>query len=247
MDIVTYALCKKLVSSVAGGISGYEVDGLTLKITTSDGKVLEMTFPEPKDGISINDVKINESNHLICTMSDGNEIDAGLIKTIQGPKGDPFKYEDFTPEQLEALKGPAGKDGEDGYTPQKGIDYFTEEDISEVIGDMHLDEYAKKKEIEETYVEKTIINEDGTKALIFNETDGGGAKFEGTEINSFVGVNDGSDNIDAMMYAIDKVTKQGSRIIGNKNGMYYTKGNNKTITGNDEIVTKKDLELTIIE
>ena len=29
----------------------------------------------------------------------------------QGPKGDPFRYEDFTPEQLEALKGPKGDDG----------------------------------------------------------------------------------------------------------------------------------------
>ena len=28
-----------------------------------------------------------------------------------GPKGDPFRYEDFTPEQLEALKGPKGDDG----------------------------------------------------------------------------------------------------------------------------------------
>ena len=29
----------------------------------------------------------------------------------RGPKGDPFRYEDFTPEQLEALKGPKGDDG----------------------------------------------------------------------------------------------------------------------------------------
>ena len=29
----------------------------------------------------------------------------------QGPKGEPFRYEDFTPEQLEALKGPKGDDG----------------------------------------------------------------------------------------------------------------------------------------
>ena len=28
-----------------------------------------------------------------------------------GPKGEPFRYEDFTPEQLEALKGPKGDDG----------------------------------------------------------------------------------------------------------------------------------------
>ena len=31
-----------------------------------------------------------------------------------GPKGDPFRYEDFTPEQLEALKGPKGDDGKNG-------------------------------------------------------------------------------------------------------------------------------------
>ena len=32
----------------------------------------------------------------------------------RGPKGDPFRYEDFTPEQLQALKGPKGDKGEDG-------------------------------------------------------------------------------------------------------------------------------------
>lgn len=37
-----------------------------------------------------------------------------------GPKGEPFKYEDFTPEQLEALRGPAGRDGHDGLTGPKG-------------------------------------------------------------------------------------------------------------------------------
>jgi hypothetical protein len=32
----------------------------------------------------------------------------------QGPKGDPFKYSDFTQEQLEALRGPAGPQGPSG-------------------------------------------------------------------------------------------------------------------------------------
>ena len=36
----------------------------------------------------------------------------------KGEKGDPFTYADFTPEQLETLKGA------DGYTPVKGVDYF---------------------------------------------------------------------------------------------------------------------------
>ena len=48
----------------------------------------------------------------------------------KGDKGDPFTYEDFTPEQLASLKGDKGdkgdngKDGTDGYTPVKDIDYF---------------------------------------------------------------------------------------------------------------------------
>ena len=59
----------------------------------------------------------------------------------QGPKGDAFKYEDFTETQLELLRGPQGIDGapgvqgergEDGYTPIKGVDYFTDEDINAI-------------------------------------------------------------------------------------------------------------------
>ena len=45
----------------------------------------------------------------------------------QGEKGNPFTYEDFTSEQLEALRGPSGADGKpgaDGYTPVKGVDYY---------------------------------------------------------------------------------------------------------------------------
>ena len=37
----------------------------------------------------------------------------------QGFKGDPFKYEDYTPEQLEGLKGPKGDRGPQG---PKGVD-----------------------------------------------------------------------------------------------------------------------------
>lgn len=38
-----------------------------------------------------------------------------------GPKGDPFTYEDFTPEQLEGLKGPKGDTGPVGPKGEQGI------------------------------------------------------------------------------------------------------------------------------
>lgn len=42
----------------------------------------------------------------------------------QGPKGEPFRYEDFTAEQLEALKGPKGDKGEDGTNGINGLSAF---------------------------------------------------------------------------------------------------------------------------
>lgn len=42
------------------------------------------------------------------------------IKGDTGPKGDPFTYEDFTPEQLENLKGPKGDIGPKGDTGPQG-------------------------------------------------------------------------------------------------------------------------------
>ena len=56
----------------------------------------------------------------------------------KGEKGDPFLYEDFTAEQLEALRGPKGEQGlqgekgEDGATPVKGVDYFTEAEMDTI-------------------------------------------------------------------------------------------------------------------
>ena len=60
------------------------VDGQTLNIECNDGTHLEMNFPTPADGVSIVDVDITAQKHLICTLSDGNTIDAGEVPTVQG-------------------------------------------------------------------------------------------------------------------------------------------------------------------
>lgn len=88
MDIITYALCRKMVKSAVSGIKKITVDGLNLIIETNDGNEAIISFPAPengkdgadgKDGISVTNIKIDENNHLICILSDGTEKDAGKI------------------------------------------------------------------------------------------------------------------------------------------------------------------------
>ena len=100
MDIVTYALCKKIAASAASGITGFYVEDQTLYIETKDGETLEIVFPTPKDGVSVVDIDIDDNKHLIFTMSDGSTHDSGEV---------PY------------------------YIPQKGVDYYTDEDKEELI------------------------------------------------------------------------------------------------------------------
>jgi len=78
--------------------------------------------------------------------------------------------------------------------------------------------------IKATFTQKSITGTNGV-GLIFNEADGGGAKFEhndGTEV--FVGVNDGGENgMMAQIYADKSVNGQwvGSRINVYHDGIYY--------------------------
>ena len=105
MDMISYSLSKKIATSAVSGVSSMSVDGTTLNIDTNDGQRLQMVFPQPKDGVSITDIDVNANNQIVFTMSDGSEIISGKIPTV---KGDPFKYSDFTQEQLDALKGENG-------------------------------------------------------------------------------------------------------------------------------------------
>ena len=108
MDIITYALSKKIAAHALSGVQSMSINGQTLIINTKDGGVLTMTFPTPKDGVSVTDIDVNANNQIVFTMSDGTEFISGKIPTVKGDKGDPFKYSDFTPEQLTALKGADG-------------------------------------------------------------------------------------------------------------------------------------------
>ena len=82
MDIISYALSKKIAEGAVSGVAGMSVDGQTLNIECNDGTHLEMEFPTPADGASITDVEIVSNGHLICTLSNGDTIDAGKVPDV---------------------------------------------------------------------------------------------------------------------------------------------------------------------
>lgn len=84
MDIISYVLSKRIAEGAVSGVREMSVDGQTLNIECNDGTHLEMNFPTPADGVSIVDVDITAQKHLICTLSNGDTIDAGEVPTVQG-------------------------------------------------------------------------------------------------------------------------------------------------------------------
>ena len=90
MDIITYALSKKIAAHALSGVQSMSVNGQTLIINTKDSGVLTITFPTPKDGVSVTDIDVNANNQIVFTMSDGTEfISSKKIPTVKGDKGDP--------------------------------------------------------------------------------------------------------------------------------------------------------------
>lgn len=94
MDLITYALCKKMVAATASGISNIEVQGSDLIFTTSSGEQFVVTLPLPESGVSIIDIAINEENHLTYTTSEGTVVDIGALPSGGG---------EITDEQIESI------------------------------------------------------------------------------------------------------------------------------------------------
>lgn len=101
---IAYALSKQYVASTADSLGSLKGAPCTIKsqIETDDSYIItfewtgtsgtketsQLTIKKPKDGISgisITNVTISATNHLICTMSDGSKINAGEI-TIDSSK-----------------------------------------------------------------------------------------------------------------------------------------------------------------
>ena len=126
--------------------------------------------------------------------------------------------------------------------------YYTKENVDELLAEKaDTATTYTKVEVDSLLFKKTdreVVN-GSNKALIFNESDGGGAKFENADgTHSYVGVNEGGANgIAAQIYAKNISTNIGTRIDINPNGMYYTVGSASTadrMVAENEIAVKGD-------
>ena len=74
------------------------------------------------------------------------KVKIGNLKGPKGDKGDPFKYSDFTTEQLQALKGPKGDMG-----PQGPAGTSANVDLSPYAKKVDLDDYYTKTDADSTF------------------------------------------------------------------------------------------------
>lgn len=190
-------------------------------------------------------------------IGEGGEY-VGGITVIQGPKGDkgdPFTYEDFTSEQLEALRGPQGKTGPqgkqgiqgkkgdtgatgaDGYTPVRGIDYWTEEDKEEILTETDnqiTEQLADRMQLTPEFVdEETVeaglawLEENGEQNKLYVLADGyiyGYYNYE-EQVPTYTNVIPGSFEKDAVTLFANG--------IGYKDGYRWSRGSQANIVDNN--------------
>lgn len=156
------------------------------------------------------------------------------IDYFDGEKGDPFTYEDFTAEQLEALKG------KDGYTPQKNVDYFDGKPGDP--GESPTVSISKSGKV--TTI--TITDADGTKTATLNDGTDGKPGDSVTVKSVSESSADGGDNVVTFSDGKTLTVKNGKR--GNDGDPGYTpvKGKDYSDGVSPTVTTSKNGKVTTI-
>ena len=116
MDAKLYALLNKKIKSVASGIASHYVIGTSLYLTFTDGTTATITFPSPKDGISVERLEIDEDTlELKYFLSDGTSGIAGII-----PKG-----KDGATPKINSITNNWEVEGKDTGVPATGPEGFS--------------------------------------------------------------------------------------------------------------------------
>lgn len=124
--------------------------------------------------------------------------------------------------------------------------YVKKEDVEDALSATSVNPVQNKvvkAELDKKTVE--VLNGANGVARVWNESDGGGVKFEHKDgTYSFVGVNDGGkDSVTGQLYSVDKNNGNvGTRLNMTNSGFFYTNGaSSPAFTSEDEIATKKDI------
>ena len=118
------------IAKIKADIAKLDPDVVQQKVDTLEGKVntAVSTVNSLKTDVDSAVSSANSASQAaqnaaaqVVNKADITYVDNAIaaIELTPGPQGDAFTYDDFTPEQLEALKGTDGKDGVDG---KDGID-----------------------------------------------------------------------------------------------------------------------------
>ena len=73
MDVVNYALTKKMVTSVSSGIVEVQTDGTNIRFKTANGDWFSVRLN------SVDGATISSNGHLIIELTDGTTLDAGAL------------------------------------------------------------------------------------------------------------------------------------------------------------------------
>lgn len=84
--------------------------------------------------------EIGYSAYEIAKMNGFTGTEREWVESLRGDRGAPFTYEDFTPQQLEALTGPAGETGKSAYeiAVENGFEGTEAEWLSSLDGNVTL-------------------------------------------------------------------------------------------------------------
>lgn len=125
LNIITLGSSKNYTDLAALGLTNVVVNDQdkTISFTlVADGSTRTLHFDQPsdgQDGISVTGISDKGNGKFTLLFSDGSESDPiQTTKGDKGLKGEPFTYDDFTEEQLEALK----VKGDDGFSPTAKVE-----------------------------------------------------------------------------------------------------------------------------
>lgn len=111
--VVALEKSRQLINSTITGIGNSKVVDNKLVITFNDGKTNVITFPVPKDGVSVTGINDKKNGTFTLTLSDNTE--SIPITLPKGIKGDKLLFSDLTDSEKAQLQG------NDGYSPTATI------------------------------------------------------------------------------------------------------------------------------